>query len=124
MTLTVTQETIQGKPYTVLWHDDSIESFNGTMTSTYHGYVWHLGDKLVATVLRALPKYPKPEDAPLLYAYLAHGLTVCGNVGKHKYAVQNAICFMDTVYDPYMSKEITHCTDADGHPVEVAIEGE
>lgn len=81
MSKKITIETIQGKPYTVVWYKDVetssallgrrlVELSNGCLG------VFHDANclNLLATALPALPRKPKPEDARLIYRYMAEGL--------------------------------------------------
>lgn len=77
----VTVETIGGKKCTVVWHKESklcdewIRANSGglllvrkTVASPYVGY------DHIATALPALPRNPTPDDARLLYRYMAEGI--------------------------------------------------
>lgn len=119
-----TIESINGKQYTVVWHD-AVQSFNGTMTATHSGFVWHIGSKCVATLLPALPRYPKPEDARLLYRYMAEGIEPKGNVwigGSIEHESYSVRGILNAVRIGQQT-EITHALDSDGNRIEVAIEG-
>lgn len=65
----------------------------------------------IITILPALPKHPKPEDAPLLYAYMAQGLFL--------WTANSDV--IDRFYTGEILVEITHCTHNDER-VEIAIE--
>lgn len=82
-------------------------------------------------ILPALPRNPKPEDAALIAAYNAQGLVVFGeddNGVDLEFCVQNGKlwCYNDNweVFGALQAEEeITHCVDASGNRVDVAIEG-
>ena len=68
----------------------------------------------IIVVLPALPRYPKPEDAPLLYRYMAEGiipiLDECESLDRMIFT------------NGFGEGRITHATH-NGERVEVAIEG-
>ena len=70
----VTIEEISGELMTVVWCDDAnfIALDKAKVRCGYELFTT-LG-KHVATALPALPRHPKPEDAPLLYRYMAEEL--------------------------------------------------
>lgn len=77
--------------------------------------------------LKALPRKPKPEDAALLYRYMAEGIEPRGNyydtrAGK-KRENHSAFSFMTYMYNCNDShREITHAIDTKtGERVEIAI---
>ena len=121
MTRKITKETINGAEFTVVWHKGYIdrECFLSPVVADY-GFIFPVYDKiesnkrsLEATALPALPRNPKPEDAPLLYRYMAEGITpVCNYEGD----------LIDAIYKQWPHLEITHAIDSQtGERVEIAI---
>lgn len=82
----ITIETINGKQMTVVWHDlplggdfrlwqDAIVNLMREDDISKDGVIHHYTHKRhITTALPALPKHPKPEDALLLYRYMAEGV--------------------------------------------------
>jgi len=81
------------------------------------------------TILPALPKHPKPEDAPLLYRYMAEGIEVHADDSY----MDEEVCFRGVARgiekfilcgDGFINRqfefEITHAT-LNGERVEIAI---
>jgi hypothetical protein len=100
--------------------------------STYDSMTYDQFNYIITT-LPALPRYPKPEDAPLLYRYMAEGI-VPVLVDKSGYnggfigfcAISNTQTLLVKHSDGqpitiHMEAEITHAT-MDGERVEIAIE--
>lgn len=118
-----TIETINGKKYTVVWHDGALSGFfsNGVVTDPLGcKYAYNHQLEVSATGLPALPRHPNPEDAPLLYRYASEGLFPAGTMGGR---------FNDCAAIAYLVggnalPEMTHAIDKDGNKVEVAIEEE
>ena len=81
-------ETINGELMTVVWHEKSyhnvpIEALTCdeciVQIKTCNSSVLFCDydtNNLIATALTALPKLPKPEDAALLYRYMAEGIVI------------------------------------------------
>lgn len=119
----VTKETINGREYTVIWHDKGAASEYthdyGFMPwqKTSHGYVAGEFSANWATALPPLPRRPKPEDAPLLYRYMAEGFYIRGNTYNDFEGERQECCIMPPTYDD----EITGAVHS-GNPVDVAIE--
>jgi len=75
----------------------------------------------VVTILPALSKHPKPEDAALLYRYASEGIFAVGVHGEEEYET----CGFDDFLGEINNKLRTvGAVDADGNRVEVAIKGE
>jgi len=90
--MTITIETINGVEYTVVWHNDNYEyrgldsayytRDDGTRVISNIGWLSYedslfaisSSSSIIATARPALPRYPKPEDAPLLYRYKAENI--------------------------------------------------
>jgi hypothetical protein len=80
----ITIEEINGKRYTVVWHD--AKNFNAVDLELYEASAIRLPNDTIifpsydgvafATALPALPLHPKPEDAPLLYRYGAENFNI------------------------------------------------
>lgn len=83
------------------------------------------------TLLPALPRHPKPEDAALLYRYLAEGLHVIAhrldNIERSKlvstHRIEDVLWGWWKAHPPLAEYRITHCVDTHGNRVDVAIEG-
>lgn len=76
----------------------------------------------IITILPPLPRNPKPEDAPLLYRYMAEGLMPKGEflwLDKTKSGLNTHHLF-DRI-NKYSGAEITHA-EHNGERVEIAIE--
>lgn len=107
-----TIEIIDGVPHTVIWYIEpdfwDLSEFIGVdKTGVTRGYTKQGDIEYVA--LPALPRNPRPEDAPLLHMYAAHGLVVqmTGAISAYPFGISH-------------NSEITHCTH-NGERVEVAI---
>lgn len=90
----ITIEEINGKKYTVIWHQDSIateklnelldngeikelETSQGAIIiASHNGYI--------ATALPAILEHPTVNDASLIFLYAAHGLYLCGEQSAFK----------------------------------------
>lgn len=76
--MSVTIEEINGKKMTVVWHDYAYISSDWKRLDrriSWCGCVLFFnGGHPIATELPALPWHPRPEDAPLLYRYMAEGV--------------------------------------------------
>lgn len=117
----VTKETINGREYTVIWHfvpknrsDDNISFWTVRDVEMIFdkNTMLHL-----ATALPPLPRRPKPEDAPLLYRYMAEGFYIRGNTYNDFERERQECCIMPPTYDD----EITGAVHS-GNPVDVATE--
>lgn len=83
----------------------------------------------VVTILPALPRHPKPEDAPLLYRYAAEGIHlsfVWGNYTEEHYEMCTRSSGIVEVMDYIQRKQIplptfSHAIDAQGNRHEIAI---
>lgn len=128
----VSIKTISGRLCTVIQGDEpflggELSSWAGIVEHDY-GYYLLDGNILVATALFALPRKPKPEDARLLYRYMAEGLRVAGTYDKESYEYLDERPIMikaQTVFIYGISNnfEITHCLDDElSEKVAVAIE--
>lgn len=127
----VTIETISGKQYTVVWHGKAeahsewIQMASGlamvtrTVASPYVGY------DHIATALPALPRYPKPEQARLLYRYMAEGIEIGGDYtdmeGKRR-STDNLGNMLEWEYCE--APEIRYGLVNECERVDVAIEGD
>lgn len=107
-------EKIKGKRYTVVWHSPKVDEY--VPERLVGGCIIYISETCehIATALPALPRHPKPEDAQLLYRYMAEG-------------VEPWLCYMSEYYDisavvDSIDVEITHATDTKGNKIEVAIE--
>lgn len=122
-----TIEEINGKPMTVVWHNPREHKSRHFSHMDLDCYVYNLanGDVIytsatdsahIATALPPLPRKPKPEDARLLYRYMAEGIEPhdkCGNA-KMQQDYGNAW---------FTKHEITHAINSEtGERVEIAIE--
>lgn len=133
-----TIETINGKQYTVVWHidvsNDISSAWNWAATSA--GLV--LGtSEVYATALPPLPRYPKPEDAKLLYRYMAEGLEpmakcitnernflgMYGGMCHYLYGIE-ILSELELGEPNVRDIEIAHCTNEQGEKVEVAIDND
>lgn len=118
-------ETINGKLCTVIWHDYiPNKSTLGRRFAELYGDVrvfFMDADCLrqIATALPALPRHPKPEDAKLLWRYMAEGMYIRGR-GIIKVEVGSDFQWLGGLHG--MPAEITYVVDAEtGESVEVAI---
>ena len=129
--MTPTIETIDGKPYTVVWHSKPLPIQQGLddgmlfLVETSHGYelcviVGYPDDTVdrgsIATALPPLPRYPTFKDAALLYRYMAEGASICCSIGG-----EEDVPLLHAHGLKYFIVEITHAT-LNGERVEVAIE--
>ena len=119
----ITTEEIDGKKYTVVWPDDAVsqeEVANARWWVDWNGVKYAVdvllpnNEHIIATALPALQRKPKPEDARLLYLYMAHGLTMHG-----KYAGLQIDMYDGTF--PHWLNIITHAT-LNSERVEIALE--
>lgn len=109
----------------------------------YHGCSPRIDFHYTLTILPALPRHPKPEDAALLLRYQAEGIFFKGRVvleinGEHRYQCENTYVecrpYVDGFWidtgsggngcfnlngDYYV--EITHAVDAQGNKIDIAI---
>lgn len=127
-----TIENINGADYTVVWHDvhptDS-HSFADSLIWVKLQMGWMAsGTKHIATALPALPRHPKPEDAALLYRYMAEGIEVIYRWVRdpEMKSAWTPICASDGMeYLDGMhvteATEFMRATDKDGNKIEVAI---
>lgn len=92
----ITIETINGKPYTVVWHElqycqhvfyfereDCYCELNSGVIAAFNIVIEHgefVCNKHIATALPALPRYPKNDEATirLLHLYAVHGVKIWG----------------------------------------------
>jgi hypothetical protein len=132
-------ETINGKMYTVI-HHHKCEFFGlSPLIEMELGYI--KGDeykdgvfRAMMTALPALPRYPKPLDAKLLYAYAAHGIYTwmddgdgrCGRfIGYGGAGKEGDVWDVRNKWTHGLRAgltEITHALDDQGNRVDVAIE--
>ena len=121
----VTPETINGKRYNVVWHNnirmkpktyhllelpfEAIETSCGVC-------VLHREGEYIATAIPPLPRNPKRRDKPMLYRYLAEGLRPQGAAFIGKMFAEDCDWLLEGSL-----KTITHCLDTQGNRVEVAI---
>ena len=132
------KEVINGVEMTVVWHSENYQRLGINYDKWWSAILAdgsitkhdHCSGEHIATALPALPKHPKPEDAALLYRYMAEGITPYlreDSRGGEFYAMWGGdFSFwwygeMEAARNP----EITHATDKDGNKISVAItEGE
>lgn len=131
----ITIETINGKKYTVVWHVNMSDNYkrreltwmplkNGCLINHLWGIT--LEATHIATALSALPRQPKPEDAPLLYLYMSEGIAIAMKWGK---SVSAIFCHQRQLDEHYDDENAEIC-DAyfrpdykeNGNPCEIAIE--
>ena len=138
----VTIETIGGKQCTVIrkpfdaeWVKEQLDmgiplrgEFFG-VGGTYENIIephmdeldWYIAEgKYILTILPALPKHPKPEDAKRLYEYMAEGLHPSLDESP-LIGVFDGFFQFDGVSTAGIEYEITHAT-LGGERVEIAIE--
>lgn len=125
----ITTEEINGQKMTVVWHTDKFRLWAHIGRDV--GIDWKQGVDgccywfsqepayCIATALPALPRNPKPEDAKLLYRYMAEGIALRTIVDK-KYKQSGALLFLALELESRSQIEITHAT-FEGERVEVAI---
>lgn len=131
----ITIETINDELCTVIWYNKGIEpDIKYADVKLLDGsWIFRIrrptarGCKIkhIATALPALPRHPKPEDAPLLYRYMAEGVEPI-LVSNHP-VLKGRELFWEKYLregweDSQHNGEITHATH-NGERVEVAIEG-
>lgn len=75
------------------------------------------------TILPALSKHPKTEDAALPYRYASEGIFLVGTYGDEDYETCGFRQFLE-MYHSGKLKAVVGAVDADGNRVEVAIKGE
>ena len=120
-----TIEEINGKLCTVVWHNgfdrNSIWNWKEYI-SNYDGMCEYLdcGHQMACTALPALPKHPKPEDARLLYRYMAEGIEIMLKSSAGYQLADVVIADEDLAY----AWEVAHAINSEtGERVEVAING-
>jgi hypothetical protein len=117
--INVSIETIQGELYTVVWHDYIVTEPLKELSSNWHknrdGYVALWPHGVIATALPALPRKPKPEDAQLLYRYMAEGIEPCW---ERELRGAHLILEIEEGNDEV---EITHALNLNGNKIEIAI---
>lgn len=129
-------ETINGKLCTIVWHGyNPIKNTIGRRFATLHGgtfAVFKDADCLdhIATAIPALPRNPKPKDAPLLYRYASEGLMVWWTDNDEEkprtcawVINMHLVNYNQLVEHTNLTRrmEITHAVDSEGNKVEVAI---
>lgn len=121
----VSIETIYTKKYTVIYHDEQLfcKILGRRLVTLGNGVleIFREPECLdhIATALPPLPRNPKPEDAPLLYAYMAEGLTVyCDCPVERGLDISIVLATLCTFI--HGDFEITHAT-LGGERVEIAI---
>ena len=93
---------------------------NGSIdTANANCWTWTL------TILPPLPRNPTPEDAPLLYRYMAEGLEICGSSGRDALGCRHQTTggiylLMSTLLEGNVRVTITHAIH-NGERVEIAI---
>lgn len=111
-------EEINGEKYTAVWH---IKQYERPVVPEYFWCPMDNGSRRVltpwgtrvATALPALPRHPKPEDAPLLYLYMAEGIIP---IWHREYNDPEVVAFR--LYEKDV--EIDYATH-NGEQVEIAI---
>lgn len=128
-----TIEQINGESYTVVWHCPPTKQCRyKKCTGLNGGFVLVFeqdadAEGYIAIALPALPRHPKPEDAQLLYRYMAEGVVPCGGWLRTQKYFREIKCksvsfaLMDAIVRNVSKIVITHATDKDGNRVEVAI---
>lgn len=92
-------------------------------------FIADVGEEYLAytiNVLPALSKRPTPEDAALLYRYMAEGIYFTYSYDDYDYEGRDTTNTIDgsMIYELINRKaEIIHAIDTDGTRVEVAIQG-
>lgn len=118
--------TVIRKPFDVEWARDEKATYRTPLLEHEQGYFMRYGSggdeyekrycPYIVVILDALPKYPKPSDARLLYRYMAEGMQLEGKSGGW---------YADMVFNPAKLNgldEITHAINSEtGERVEVAI---
>lgn len=131
----ITIEEINGEKYTVVWHGSPertpeprqwFEMPDGTfilLVLEFDG-----GANCYATALPALPRHPKPEDAPLLYRYMAEIIDITiKQTNNDPDCLDFVGLFSEGAEEWFITTdeykvEITHAINSDtGERVEVAI---
>ena len=126
----VTIENINGAAHTVVLHSegqkDAVLLQCKGIYGYYENYYHKCGAKSlrhIATALPALPKHPKPQDARLLYRYMAEGIDLRFLMPKAEIMPADGWEFADIVnHIRCCDLEITHAINSKtGDRVEVAI---
>jgi hypothetical protein len=130
--MTVTIKEIDGELMTVVWQGGIGGSRVLTSTEIYSAIYKPLDDCLFfaesgdifAVALPALPRNPKPEDAALIYRYMAEGIYPKGErLGGIQISSGELVerC-LDEEHSKNIGLEITHAIDTKtGERVEIAI---
>lgn len=128
------QCTVIRKPFDAEWVKEQLSMGNYVRVETFNmewervvsqDFITNTNLKYILTILPALPKHPKPEDAPLLHRYMAEGLEICGisvhswDGGKRKLKENSNSRILRNFFDNTLDK-ITHATHK-GERVEIAI---
>lgn len=122
-----TIETINGQLYTVIWHGGKSHANNFKQIKIQEVIVLYseygsLQPMHIATALPAIPRYPRPKDAELLYRYMAEGIEPWLYWLNKKGNMSVESSFIDPIWQS-KSGEITHAINsATGQRIEAAIE--
>lgn len=118
-------EEINGKKYTVVWYWNTLRTFEQTLRDGSIIFGDALGDH-IATALPALPRNPKPEDAPLLYRYAAEGIwaQIVDHGDKSVKDWPQRGEFTQLHPDLWVKRDIQiyEAIDKDGNTIDIAIE--
>lgn len=126
-----TIEEINGEPMTVVWNSEACANSISQGFKKCHlseiiiaegAQYMVVGSGVFATALPALPRHPKPEDAPLLYRYMAEGIVPMIKHGLHEDDYNPVTLYTDPEgnFCNKLMREITHATH-NGERVEVVI---
>lgn len=117
------QCTVIRKPFDAEWVKEQLGMGNYVRVETFNmewervvsqDFITNTNLKYILTILPAIPKHPKPEDAPLLYRYMAEGI-----IPMYKIHIA-AECFLPVSQHCIGKVTITHATHK-GERVEIAI---
>lgn len=119
-----TIETIDGCKCTVIWMDSAYEDCLVYTNADGCIRMYDINTGVhVCTALPALPRNPTADDAPLLYRYAAEGV----NAFVELVDENDELTWMSAVdaikrYNSDSALTTIHATDAQGKPVEAAID--
>lgn len=128
-----TIEEINGEKFTVVIHNEKLWSGYKTrknqkmdfkLVENNQGFSLNIAAITIATILKPLPRHPKPDDARLLYRYMAEGIRPFAIAQTPKGLPLGSWCGMGVLEAAEASRnmEIKYGFNDADEKIEVAIE--